>query len=60
MVDLHTKHKIMEPRIIYNVTNLLIFVLIFYKPNLPNKCILNGLAEIQSIKHYVIYSWTIL
>lgn len=50
----------MEPRNIYNVTNLLIFVLIFYKPKLPNTYNLNGLAEIQSIKHYVIYSRTIL
>lgn len=50
----------MEPRNIYNVRNLLIFVLIFYKPKLPNKYNLNGLAEIQSIKHSVIYSRTTL
>jgi len=50
MLDLHTKTvKIMEPKNIYNVTNLFIFVLIFYKPKLPNKYNLNGLAEIESM-----------
>lgn len=50
----------MVHRNIFNITNLLIFVLIFYKPKPPNKYKSNGLAEIQSIKHYLIYSRTIL
>lgn len=47
-------------RNVFNITNLLILVLIFYKPKLPNKYDSNGLAEIQSIKQYVIHSRTIL